>query len=270
MIFAAGLLFIANTVWAFVNQDSLYVLIFAGLWSMTIALAIAGGLWLRWTSGPTRVLVPPPADDDEPAVPLDGLPRWLVFLPLALCAATCPALIMTHVSEMYVPPLLIPFALLAGLAADGFAAGPHLLRPLGLTVAAAALVLSLLAINGKVDSLVDVGRRADDQMRQLLAIVPPDAHGWKIAMLIDGPPDIQVTPSYATMSAYDDQLLSQGDALEWPRYGCGHILFIYNMADPNYSPGHYDLVVLWDIAKQNLTVVHRQGKALLPTTAAVE
>lgn len=265
MIFSAGLLFIANSVWAFVNQDSLGVLILAGIWSMAITLTIAGGLWLRWTRGPTRA--PQPLADDEPAVPIVGLPRWLLFLPLVLCAATCPALIMTHVSEMYVPPLLIPFALIAGLAADGFVAGPRLLRPLGLTIAAAALVLSLLAINDKVDRLVDIGRRADDQMRQLLAIVPPDAHGWKIAMLI-GVSDRPEIPSYATMSADDDQLLSQGDALEWPRYGCGHIFDVYNLADPNYNPLHYDLVVFWDVTKQKLTVANRRRKAALPTTGA--
>jgi hypothetical protein len=54
--------------------------------------------------------------------------------------------------------------------------------------------------------------------------------------------------------------------LEWPRYGSGHTVEVEMVADPDVRPQDYDLIVVWDVAAQQLTVVQRAGKAAPPTT----
>jgi len=272
-----GLLFIANTCWAYVNSDLGWAIMLIAAWTVLLGSTLAGGLLLRWFLGPRQlsstVSAAPPAPIGQvtesipaaSAVPAQGLNRWLIFLALALCAAPWPAVIMGHISEMYLPPVVVPFALLAGLAADGLAAGPRLLRAAAIVLGAGVLVSCLLSITWKIDDLVDVGFRADDQMKKLLAIIPPDAHGWKILILIGyraGMTDL----SYGTMISGDELLLSQGNVLEWPRYGSGHTVDVGMAADPNVNTEGYDLIVVWDSGMRQIVQVVRAGKAALPTT----
>jgi len=139
------------------------------------------------------------------------------------------------------------------------------LRAAAIVLGAGVLVSCLLSITWKIDDLVDVGFRADDQMKKLLAIIPPDAHGWKILILIGyraGMTDL----SYGTMISGDELLLSQGNVLEWPRYGSGHTVDVGMAADPNVNTEGYDLIVVWDSGMRQIVQVVRAGKAALPTT----
>jgi hypothetical protein len=263
-LIAGGLLFIANTCWAYVNGDSEWVVMLAVAWTLLLGFALATGLCLRWFCWPRRSV---PVEPTSTAAVLEApsLNRWPIFLFLAICAAPWPAVIMGHISEMYLPPVVVPFALLAGLAADGFAVGPGLLRAAAVLLGIGVLVSCLLSITWKVDDLVDVGLRADDQMKKLLAIIPPDAKGWKILLLV-GYHEGMVDLSYGTMIAGDELLLSQGNVLEWPRYGSGHTVDVDMAGNPDVEVSKFDLVVLWDAAARQFTVVQRAGKAALPAT----
>jgi hypothetical protein len=277
---AGGLLFIANSCWAYVNGDSDWDMILVAAWTVLLGFTLASGLVMRWlwlprlphksaTEDPTMpaeqaAQKPAPAPDSA-AVPTQGLERWLIFLALALCAAPWPAVIMGHISEMYLPPLVVPFALLAGLAADGLAAAAKPLRIAAILLGAAVAVSCLLSITWKVDDLVDVGFRADDQMKKLLALIPPDAHGWKILILV-GYPAHMIDLSYSTMISGDELLLKQADVLEWPRYGSGHTVEVDMAANPDVKTSGYDLVAIWDAGSQQFVQVYRSGKAAPPTT----
>jgi hypothetical protein len=275
-----GLLFIANTCWAYVNSDKDWAILLVAAWTVLLGFTLASGLVMRWLRLPrcpsknagAELTVPaelavqePVAPPDSLAVPTHGLERWLIFLALALCAAPWPAVIMGHISEMYLPPLVIPFALLAGLAADGLAAAAKPLRIAAILLGAAVAVSCLLSITWKVDDLVNVGFRADDQMKKLLALIPPDAHGWKILILIgyeQGMTDL----SYGTMISGDELLLSQGNVLEWPRYGSGHTVNVQMAADPTVNTEGYDLIAIWDAKVRQFTYVQRSGQTAPPTT----
>jgi hypothetical protein len=268
IVFITGILFIANTVWAFFNDESILVMAFVAGWSLLIFATVIGGLILR-SRQHAEDLAPLPLTA-EPAVPALPLRRWLVFLLLAQLAATWPAIIMFHVSEMYLPPLIVPFALLAGIAADGYAAGPRPLRYLTGLIAVAVLVSSLITINSKVNDLVETGYMADAQIKSLLSIIPPDAKGWNIAAVYR-PVDLQLYRSYATIRCGLDGVISQSDVLDWPRYGSGHTVTCYIAGLPEFDETEHDLSAIWIPDLQNFVVIAAQRKAralakLIPTT----
>ena len=166
MWFTIGLLFFGNTIWVFVHQG-----IFAGAVvgvSVLIAAAVIFTGLRRWKwRGDENISQWPKLSDKR---------LWLAFLFISFIAASFPANIMFHVSEMYVPPLMIPFAVLCGMAADGLRSAPRGVRHLAISAAVIALISSMYTIVVKNEGLRDVGERAEAQIREVLSLIPPDAH----------------------------------------------------------------------------------------------
>ena len=210
MMFVVGTLLFINSVWVYVERTPEAYM--AALVAMLLVIVTVGvGLFMllkeRAHAGdePDGADVPPP---DRKGV-------WIVFLLLSLGAATCPAIIMKHVSEMYVPPLVLPFAALCGLAADGWTHARAPARYAATAVALAALVSSLLTIWWKINDLVDVGNRADRQLRQIVSFLPPDAHDMRVWIIFPHSTSLAFR-AYAVFRITDTYLLSHGEALGWP------------------------------------------------------
>jgi hypothetical protein len=212
MMFVVGALLFINSVWVYVERTpDAYM---AALAAMLLVIAtIATGLFMllkdRARGGDESS-----AADEVP--PRQRKSAWVAFLLLSLGASACPAIIMKHVSEMYVPPLVLPFAALCGLAADGWANARAPARLAATAVALAAMVSALLTIRWKIDDLVDVGNRADRQIRQILSFLPPDAHDMRIWILFSHFSSMEIR-GYAVFRITDTYLLSHNESLDWPR-----------------------------------------------------
>jgi hypothetical protein len=185
---------------------------------LVVAGVAAWGVALRVASSQGR-------DSESETDPLTSPARWTVFLLLGIVAATFPAIVTVHVSEMYVPPMVLPLALLFGLAGDGFvgrAGGEQsagtLARFVAGAVAVVALVWSGAAIRNKVHGLLDVGRRADRQIQQVLSLLPPDAHDMVIELRYLHRPYRRDTV-YGVYRMPENFLLVHDTVLDWPRPG---------------------------------------------------
>jgi hypothetical protein len=161
---------------------------------------------------------------------------------------------MYHVSEMYLPPIIVPLALLCGLAGDAY----RHTRKMGtvpiLAIALAGLISSILTIRTKIDGLRDVGDRAAAQIDQILAFMPPDARDRRIAIIFD--PD-QLPPPPRTYSVYrmgDEMLLVHPTVLEWPRPGMNLRIWTnlapQELEEPPPDPQSCDLILRWDVPTQ--------------------
>jgi hypothetical protein len=159
-LFASGLLFFGDTIWVYVNQSKA-VLALVGMACLTSFAVIVAGLYLR------------------------GRDRWMTFMLIGLVVASFPTILLYHVSEMYVPPMLLPFAMLSAMAADALVSRGRAMRYMLAVLAAAALVLSIVTIRHKISGLVEVGERADAQLKQVLAFIAPDARNKRIMLLFD-------------------------------------------------------------------------------------
>ena len=235
VLLASGSMFFGNSVWAYVNQ-SLAVMGVVGASVVAVIALVAWGLWLR---------------DGEPEQPDDRpLPRWIVYLLLSFAAASFPAILVNRVSEMYVPPLVLPLALLCGFAADGFTRARAPARAIATTAGLAMLVSSILAIRAKVDGLVDVGRRADRQLRQVLAFLPPDAHDMRICTRFLAR-DRRPRDLYAVFRVPDPVLVPHAIALNWPRPYRNLVLDSDTVVSfDEVDPSNYDLALGWDAQRQ--------------------
>ena len=234
-LLAGGLLFFGNSVWAFVNQSPA-VLAAVGLSVLAVVALAAWGVVVRFRQSPT--------------VNGDALHRWLAYLLLAFAAASFPAILVNRVSEMYVPPLVLPLALLFGFAADGLRRTRVPARAVATTVAAVLLVSSILTIRAKVAGLVDVGRRADRQLRQILALLPPDARDMRICIRFLAA-DRRPRDLYAVFRMPDHLLAPHAVALEWPRPYRNLVLdsdTVSSFAEVDVA--RCDLALGWDAARQ--------------------
>src|SRR4029079_8514614 len=101
-ILATGALFFGNSIFVYVHQSPA-IFAMVALAVLLAGAVIAIGL-LRY------------ARQDRLDVPREREPaRWIIFLLGSLLAGTFPIWIMFHVSEMYLPPIILPLALLCGL-----------------------------------------------------------------------------------------------------------------------------------------------------------
>ena len=235
-ILATGLLFFGNSIWVFVNW-SLPVAAIVGVSCLTALIVITAGIALRLRSERTE-------HDPQP------MGRWVIFMLLSFFAASFPITIMFHVSEMYVPPIVPPLALLIGLAADGLAAArSNTIRFTVAALAALALATSLVAIHRKVEGLLDVGDRAQKQLDQIIAMLGPNPHDKKVAVLFDSR-DLPPRRTYAVFRMGDEILLVHPMVFEWPLPGRHIVLGASLVDDPLEHPEQYDLILHWDVANQ--------------------
>ena len=235
VLLAGGLLFFGNSVWAYVNQSPAVMAIVVASMLAVIAL-VAWSLWSRRNV----------AND----LNADSLPRWIAYLLLSFAAASFPAILVNRVSEMYVPPLVLPFALLCGWAADGFARARFPARAIASTAVVVMLVSSILAIRAKVDGLVDVGRRADRQLQQVLSFLPPDAHDMRICIRFLAR-DRRPRDLYAVFRVPDPILVPHAIALNWPRPYRNLVLDSDTVVSfDEVDVSRYDLALGWDAQRQ--------------------
>src|SRR5947207_15239705 len=120
---------------------------------------------------------------------------------------------------MYLPPTVVPLALLCGMAGDAYRPATKKVTVPILVIALVGLISSIWTIRVKIDGLRDVGDRAAAQIDQILAFLSPDARDRRIALIFD--PD-QLPPPPRTYSVYrmgDEMLLVHPTVLEWPRPG---------------------------------------------------
>jgi hypothetical protein len=111
-------------------------------------------------------------------------------------------------------------------------------------------VTSILAIRAKVAGLVDVGRRAEDQIKQVLSFLPPDAQDKTIAVryLQSGrrPRDL-----YAVFRMPDSMVLIHRNVLDWPRPYANLRLDVAEVPDfGSVDVSTYDLALGWDAKQQ--------------------
>jgi len=234
VIFATGLLFFGDSLWVFVHQSTVVLAMVAAACFIAFGAMIGGIL---------RSL---------PVLPL----RWLLFAVVGIALASFPTVLLYHVSEMYVPPMLLPFALLCGIAADGWWVGGSRAGRVGLVgLATVALVSSVWTIQDKVNGLVDCGVRAERQLRQVLDYVPPRTKNKSIMLLFDAHtlPDRR---TYAVFRMGDEILLVHEVTPEWLRPGDGLKLQSRVVDDPRtFDQTGWDLVLLWDSSKQQFSVL---------------
>jgi hypothetical protein len=240
----AGLLFFGNTVWVFLHQSVAVLL--------SVALSIVAAAILL-VDGTRRV-----ARDDRNSPVEPTRTRWILFLVCSFALASFPANISVHMSEMYLPPVVVSLALLCGLAVEGYQqAAPRTLRQLALTAAAIALASSVVTIYQKIEGLRDVGERADRQLRQILDRIPADARNVRVALLFDGK-DFNPRDTFSVYRMPDQNLLVHPMCAEWLRPGAGITLASFMLPNPEYNPEGFDLILKWDHTQQKFQTVDKK------------
>lgn len=220
-LFASGLLFFGNTVWVYVHQSAAVLAMVGGSCLTVLALV---------TTGLGRKIAPVP----------------IYFPMLGLMIAAFPTILLYHVSEMYVAPMLLPFAMIVALAVDGLCAS-RAGRVIASVVAAVVVMSSVLTIRSKVAGLVDVGERADRQLRQVLEFVPPGTKGTKILLRFD-PNDLPPRRTYSVFRMGDEILLVHRQTPEWLRQGDG--IELQSDRFDLFDPKDFDIVLKWDAKQQ--------------------
>ena len=234
-LFASGLFFFGDTIWVYVNQSK-PVLALVGVACLTSFAVVVGGLYRRGRDG------------------------WTAFLLIGLAVASFPTILLYHVSEMYVPPMLLPFALLAALAADAWMTGGRTVRFIVGMIAGAAFAFSIVTIRHKIAGLVEVGERADAQLKQVLTFVPADARNKRIMLLFDRD-DLPPRRTYSVFRMGDEILLVHEPTLEWYRPGHRHVLQSIVVDDPaTFDRTGWDVVLVWDAKTQRYSPLRaREG-----------
>ena len=233
-VMTTGLLFFGNSIWVFVHQSPA-VLSIVGLCVMLAFGWIVLGLL--------------PLKQDSRRI-------WILFLFGSFFAASFPENVIFHFSEMYLSPLLLPLALLCGLAWEGWRTKPKPIRCIAMGLAIAALVSSMITIHAKIEGLRNVGERAENQMRQVLALLPANAHDVKVAMLFD-PAELPPRRTYAVYRMGDEVLVVHAVAFDWLVPQRHLTLGSFVLGDPEFHPKDWDFIYLWDARKQQFAPWHQ-------------
>ncbi|CAN5715392.1 hypothetical protein BH09PLA1_BH09PLA1_34780 [soil metagenome] len=226
--FATGLLFFGDSLWVYIHQSAA-VLALVGASCLAAFGLIVAGLWLRVR------------DNSESAK------RWIIFFLIGGCAASFPTILLFHVSEMYVPPMLVPFAMLCVLAIDGWLRfGSRPMKIIVAAVCALALVTSIATIRDKIAGLARVGERADVQFKAMLDHIPPGTKDKKILLLFY-PSELGPRATYSVFMIADAILLGQPVTPEYYRPGDNLRVESITAPEPEqYDQAGWDYVLLWD------------------------
>lgn len=239
-LISVSLLWISS-VWAVLGPQPAARIVAIG--AIGLAVAWGGiGLWLARRDGGRQA-------DTRPALLL-----------LMLAAVTFPMIILEHVSELYAVPFLFPVALLAALAAAGYARTGPALRRAGLALGGLAIGVGLGASLEKVEGIAQAGHRASDQIHQILSYVPDEADSWRIALVFLTP---QMGPRYSVFAQGDDWVIQPGHGtatLKWFRPG-QHLSVEHLIRDDvcGIDPAAFDLVLLWDAGARRFHPMPRGG-----------
>jgi len=236
----SGVGFMGSTVWVYFHPGA-KSLALLGASVTLLGVLILAGLGLRYRN-------PEPAEAGRTAFPT--LSREAGFLVTAFLASFTPMVLMSHVSEIYATAILVPLALAAGRAAEGWSRAS---RPLALAagvVFASLLAWGFLSAESKVAQLRDSGDRATIQLEQLLRWLRPEDRQQKVALVFLNR-ELPKLRTYSVFRAGDDHLLQPGAgiraAIEWTRPGSGHV--VKHLIVPERSqvdPAGFDLVLHWN------------------------
>ena len=153
-------------------------------------------------------------------------------------------------------PVVLPLALLCGLAADGFYLSRGRDSCFAALVAAIALISSSFTIRSKVDGLRDAGDRATLMLNQINGLVAP-GDGRQIALLYLNS-DLNRDRTYSIYHVRCDGLLGLQyvEALYWMRPGAGlrFTPFFVDRVEDWHASG-FDIVLAWDETRQQFTRV---------------
>jgi hypothetical protein len=277
-LFLAALLSFANTVTVYVQRSPGAIVLFAASWLVTVSLLLVG-LVRQWraSAGPSS---------GEPSASTRDVRSWMVFGVLAIFGAMFPASLLARtVSEMYMAGQVLPLALVAGLAAQGWARLENrTLRRVALLLLLGQLGLGLSTVHAKVAAMVEVGERAQVELDQIVAHVPPEARDWRIALVF--PPSAAAGRFYGVYHMQDMGVVGQ-KGVEWRRYGMGHrVYYVVAQMDmdrryharqvigPFNEPAHervspalvngawlrgerlFDVTLVWDPPTRRFTLLH--------------
>lgn len=246
VLLMTALLFAGNSVWVFVRRDALAFACVAGLMLAAVG-TIAMGCIALWRKRPATA-----AHDSAPSHPTIEPRRCIGFFLLSLIAASFPINVMFHVSEMYLPPMIVSLAMLAALSVDGWRTLRPPMRIFGAVVAIGLFVTCIVTIRAKLAGMVDAGDRADRQLDTILSYVPPDASNMSIATVFLKS-DIDPRGTYAVYHVGDEVLAHSTSALTWRRPGRGLTLETLRVDDvSDVDLGEYDIALVWDSGTRQL------------------
>jgi hypothetical protein len=237
-VMGTGLLFFGNSIWVYVNQSARVLVIVAECIFVALLMIVIGVVGQMKKDSATKV-----------AQPLGSMRAWVVFLLGGFVAASFPANVIMHMSEMYLSPLLLPLALLCGISAEGWRDKGKSARLVACVFATVALISSAFTVHAKVDGIRDVGQRAENQMKQVIDLLPPDAHDVKIAILFDVA-ELPPKRTYAVYRMGDEVLVVHAMALNWLTPERHLYLRSFPIGHPEFTPGDYDYILKWNPAKQ--------------------
>lgn len=246
VIFAAGVMVPINSAWVYLTRTPV-ALGLAGGTALLCGAWLLAGLWpyLQGRMPPGGAVAGSPAA----ALPREYSSRWWAgFLVVSVLPASFPSHVLPDVSEIYLAGLVIPAALLAGLAWEGFTlwSAEYPRRKLAAGAAAilwlaAAVVTDVL----KTARVVDTGERADRMLRQVLAVAPADKVGARVALLFPEP--LTVRKTYSVFAMSDDVPLVNPKATDWlaPERQVRTQRF-FGAAAQEFAAQGFDAVLVWD------------------------
>ena len=116
-----------------------------------------------------------------------------------------------------------------------------------------AFAFSIVTIRHKIAGLVEVGERADAQLKQVLTFVPPNAQNKRIMLLFERD-ELPPRRTYSVFRMGDEILLVHEPTLEWYRPGHRHVLQSIVVDDPaTFDRTGWDVVLMWDAKTQRFS-----------------
>ena len=188
LLVPVGGFFFGDSLWLYVQRDGPAIAVALLVVAMTM-VALGGGLWRR-----LRAL-----DVQEQHERGTRATVQVAFLLLTIPAITFPANAVMRMSEMYLCGLVFTVALLAGLAADGWARDrSRARRCMAIAMAAALAISSMLAVRHKIRDMVAIGERTRFQTNAILSAAEGLPEGGRIALLYRA----DQVPPRATFSSF--------------------------------------------------------------------
>jgi hypothetical protein len=238
----AGTFFPGNSIWVYLRRDALAFGV-AGAASAAVFLVLLWGVRAAFR----RAMTTPRGTMREPRF---TDPRVVRFLVIALALATFPCILhRKHFAEKYIAPMLLPLALLGGVAREQYRRSKRGTQLIAGAVAAGATVSSIAAVLDKNHGIRDAGERAEHIARQILAQVDdPAAPATLECAFLNS--EMQHQPEYSVYVIPDFTLLSPGSySFEWWQPG-SKIRYQLKQVDSLEQAGRSeaDYVFVWDAA----------------------
>jgi hypothetical protein len=199
-----SVLFFGNTIPAILEPSSAT---FAWLtFNVTlVGVAVGYGLWVRYRTNESYMMT------DEMLSPAFSVnqPPPLHFLSAAFAITFFPMLVMKHVSEIYLTPMIFALALLIGLSAQSWTTINRTLRYAALVLAASQLFIASTTIRAKIAGINDAGERTEATFHQLMKNLPADRDVKDVAIVFRKEESVH-HDGYSVFVTPDDQLIQHG------------------------------------------------------------